>query len=295
MENMSDEERWALFVDSSVEMNGGGGGGEEEEAAGDGDEDEALSLCDLPLTRHESRKQNGSEDVTHLRYIETDDDFDFCSLVSTQSEMCAADEVFYQGQILPLRRSIKFRDFNPSRSVDGSSSGGLISSRSSSIGSHHSSSSSSSSGGEPKQPPRNQFQYSHPSPSPRTHFSGNRREMPKSINAKKSSAWNIFRLGLVAAPPEISFHDLKTRRPSTILLGEKKIIKNRDFLSGCRLCSADAVDTVPSKVVIIKRSASDGEREAPEIQFPAPKKRSSQRRTAEWLKQLKRGAAAEEH
>ncbi|KAI3462709.1 hypothetical protein Pfo_019372 [Paulownia fortunei] len=335
MEKKCDEERWALFnsTENSVEApeDGGGGGGEEEE-------DEALSLCDLPLI-HQSSREN-EEDNTPLRAIETQEDFDFCSL-SKESEMCAADEVFYQGQILPLRHSMSSkngvlqhcdsrnfsRSISRSESMDHCSSGGLISSRSSSISSHQSSSSGSSSTAttDPKcklkLPPRNQF-HSHPSPSPKISFPTNRQGIVRINNrncAKKSSAWNIFRLGLVSPPPEIAFQDLKTRCPintnsrnlgsrnsnssqSTSLSSgsDKKKIKPIDFLGGCKCKrSVDAVDTVPSKVVVIKRSASEVgalrvEEEENLLGMKSPKKRLSHYRTFEWLKQLSLEATTDE-
>lgn len=312
------DERWALLINStenSVETPEDGGGREEED-----DDIEALSLCDLPLI-HQSRKEN-EENGSPLRAAETDqEDFDFCSL-SKESEMCAADEVFYQGQILPLRRSMSCRNgflqycVNSSRSISRSESMDhyLISSRSSSIGSHQSSSSGSSTATtDPKLPPRNQF-HSHPSPSPRQGMVKNNYNRNW---AKKSSAWNVFRLGLFTAPREIAFHDLKTRCPSNTNsknLGrcssnsssssdKKKIFKPWDFLGGCK-CLVDAADTVPSKLVIIKRSASDSESQRRALQVQAeeenllaiksPKKRLSNHRTFEWLKQLSLEGTADE-
>ncbi|KAK4393435.1 hypothetical protein Sango_1814300 [Sesamum angolense] len=303
---------------------------------GDEDDEEALSLSDLPLIRKEREEEEEEENV-RPREIGIQEDFDFCSL-SKESEMCAADEVFFQGQILPLRHSVssetgllqycdgRRRPISRSESMDHCCSGGLISSRSSSISSHQSSSSgSSASTARPKYkpglPPRIQF-HSHPSPSPR--IVSNRQG---TINtnyrnfAKKSSAWNIFRLGLVTAPPEIAFQDFKTRCPtnstnckkfgsrnstssngSSISSGNSnKKIKNkpRSLLGGCK-CSVDAVDTVPSRVVIIKRNASDSNENVEEMKSPkltkkqAAKKQLSHHRTFEWLKQLSLEGAVDE-
>ncbi|XP_073299541.1 uncharacterized protein [Primulina huaijiensis] len=199
------------------------------------DEEEALSLCDLPMI-HDSRKtrdEEKSESNIPLRGIEIQEDFDFCCL-SKESEMCAADEVFFQGQILPLRHSVSSEkgllqycgSGSISRSVSSSESMEYYSSRSSSISSSHQSSSSgiSSAATHPKphhkqrpKPPQNQF-HSHPSPSPRLN-SSNRDGILNSNNrncTKKTSSalWNIFPLGLVTAPPEIALQDLKTRCPT---------------------------------------------------------------------------------
>ncbi|KAK6128711.1 hypothetical protein DH2020_037561 [Rehmannia glutinosa] len=289
MEQKCTEERWAIFnsTENSVKTLE--------------DDVDALSLCDLPIIHHQSIKENES-DSTPLRSIKTPEDFDFCSVSKHSEEMCAADEVFYQGQILPLRRNFS-RSISSSESTDRFSSGGLISSRSSSSG-------SGSGGGavvaEPKLPLRNQF-HSHPSPSPKIRSP---RSTVRSNNKKSSASWNIFRMGLVSPPPEIAFRDLKNRYPNGRNLRNRngngrhssdgKKVKRRDFLGGCRYCSGDAVDAVSSKVVVTKRSARDGESETRVEEesllgiMKSPKKRFSNHRTFEWLKQLSlEGAAAE--
>lgn len=345
MEKKCADERWALAnsTENAVELQEVGVEDEE-------DDEEALSLSDLPLIRKE--KEEEEEESSPLREAGTQEDFDFCS-VSKESEMCAADEVFFQGQILPLRHSVSSekglllqycdsrnasRSISRSESMDHYYSGGLISSRSSSISSHQSSSSGGSSAAvgpkyKPKLPPRNQF-HSHPSPSPRLRFPSNKQGMMNSTNhrncVKKSSIWNILRLGLVTTPPEIAFQDLKTRCPnnnstngknfgsrnstssncssvsSSNSINKKK--KARGLFGGCK-CSADAVDTVASRVVIIKRSASESDVEAlnqlqqenveaikpPKLTTKqAAKKHLSHHRTFEWLKQLSVEGTADE-
>ncbi|KAH6838161.1 hypothetical protein C2S53_009038 [Perilla frutescens var. hirtella] len=296
----------------------------------DDDDDEALSLSDLPLI-HQWRKEKKEDDDDHISSKTNTtstppEEFDFCSL-SKESEMCAADEVFFQGQILPLRRHSVSSEKGSllhhydgryrSRSISRSDSmDHYYSSRSSSISSGQSSSSGSSSAtaaryNKPKLPPRNQF-HSHPSPSPRLHFPSNRHGVGSSgannrNSIKKSSIWNVLRLGLVTGPPEIAFQDLKARssnscrnfgsRNSTSSSisggGEKKKIGRRLLGGGCR-CAADDVETVaPARVVIIKRSASENSNDvvAPlqreEIKpQKLTKKHLSHHRTFEWLKQL---------
>ncbi|KAL7141474.1 hypothetical protein ABFS83_08G055500 [Erythranthe nasuta] len=293
------------------------------------EEEEALSLSDLPLF-HQWRKdqRNIKEEEESIRspLMEAKDDFDFCS-ASKESEMCAADELFFKGRILPFRHSVSSSEpgLLRSGSMDRYYSGGLISSRSSSINSHHSMTSSSSSSSaavrRPKlPPPRNQFQYSHPSPSPRLHFPSQRTKIAAGRNyaaAKSSPPWNIFRLGLVAAPP-----DLKTRCPSSknnfgsrnsnsssISSGSNKKKKKKARVSllggagGCRSCSSDTVDTVAPRVVFYKRCASEGDVAKALLDLQrrksnnaedstmttnkhVAKKRLSHRRTFEWLKQL---------
>lgn len=304
--------------------------GEKRWADGDDDE-EALSLSDLPLI--EMNRSSQDEDSRREIEVQTQEEFDFCSL-SKESEMCAADEVFFQGQILPFRHSVSserglllpcYDSRNPvrSESMDHSYSAGFISSRSSSIGSRQSSSSSSSGRSRPRLPPRIQS-HSHPSPSPRIRFptsngggggvttisAKHRNNSPRNSS---TSLWNFLRVGLVTTPPEISFQDLrKSRCPgagrsfgsrnstgsSVISLNSGKKTKARRvslFGGGSCRCASDAVGAVPFKVVTIKRSAHDGE--PPEDVKPvkvAAKKQLSHHRTFEWLKQLSVEGAPDE-
>ncbi|KAL6551764.1 hypothetical protein OROGR_007918 [Orobanche gracilis] len=301
------------------------------------EDDETLSLSDLPLNHKKEKKE---EENTHRAVMEHD--FDFCC-VSKESEMCAADEIFFQGQMLPWRHSVGSEkdlllQHSGSRSDPRSESmghfysgsRGLICSRSSSISSHQSSSSGCSIGPKFSCGPnllsaRNQF-HSHPSPSPRIHFPSKNH----AANARKSSsAWNIFRLGILTTPPEIAFQDLKQRfqgnnstncrnfgsrnstdsnsgsitsGSSSIIMSNRKKKQRSLLLGGCK-CSADAVDVVRARVVIMKRSASDSdvealhqlEQENADAMKPAAKvmkkkqaakKQLSHHRTFEWLKQL---------
>ncbi|CAA0841019.1 Unknown protein [Striga hermonthica] len=337
MDNIGGDERWDS--ENAVELQETAGTETEEEY-----EDETLSFSALPLILKNTEKEDEICNRAHTE-DQSHEDFDFCS-VSKESEMCAADEIFFRGQILPLRHSISSdrgllppqrhhmtRSVSRSESMDRlyCGSAGLISSRSSSIGSHQSSSSSSSgsgsgsgsSAGLPKLPrARNQF-HSYPSPSPRIHLPSKRRTVGanrRSISAKRSPTWSIFRLGILAAPPpEIAFHDLKPRascrgfgsRNSTESSGSSagssgmmRRRMNLSLLGGCK-CSADAVDnTVRGRVVVIKRSAGESEVDAPgkesgegikpamAVKKRPAGKQSSHHRTSEWLKQLSLDDAA---
>ncbi|GAB4846925.1 hypothetical protein Ancab_025935 [Ancistrocladus abbreviatus] len=213
---------------------------DEEELQGVGaEEEEALSLSDLPLitTIHEDHHhQPKSEPIKSPEEKEEEEDFDFGSLIGPieafDSEMCAADEVFFGGQILPFRHSISsdtgFRNHSSnslsrSESMDRGSasrlrSASLTSSRSSSTKSHYSSSSStctsssSSSNTNSARKPKilNHF-HSHPSPKPQI-WASSTRSGPNSAPSRKSSSslWEFLRLGLVRAP-EIELTDLKAR------------------------------------------------------------------------------------
>ncbi|KAL3637677.1 hypothetical protein CASFOL_018125 [Castilleja foliolosa] len=176
---------------------------------------EVLSLCDLPYAAtHHSKEQNQND---HNTPQDDDSDFIFCS-VSKQPQMCAADEVFYQGRILPFYDNIR----SASSSDNHLSSGG--------------------GGGEQS----------------KSRFSAIKQKTVRFNYRKKSSAWDIFRPGLlISQPVEIDFQDLKKRyhRKSRNCGEKKKKMKQRSFLiGGCRCCSSDAVDAVRAKVVV-KRSA----------------------------------------
>ncbi|CAI9111316.1 OLC1v1011514C1 [Oldenlandia corymbosa var. corymbosa] len=228
----SDDEKWLLSEDPNnndlVE--------EEEE---DDDDEEALSLCDLPI--NEENRQSRKETVPPPKPIaDPSEDFNFCSWVdpiSKEPEMCAADEVFFQGQILPMRHSISFdngrnttiRCLSRSESMGHSSSYSVgftsASSRSSSINSHHSSistgstNSCSSSIKFPKNKTRCpktpiQFQFSHPSPKPQIRHSKSKNRGNTSIHSNQNSTfWSFLRVGLVTTP-EIAMQDLKFRSKS---------------------------------------------------------------------------------
>ncbi|KAL5819750.1 hypothetical protein ACOSQ4_023592 [Xanthoceras sorbifolium] len=215
------------------------------------EEEEALSLCDLPLNEENQTNQSSKvlEEATQMR--ENEEEFNFGS---TESEMCAADEVFFKGQILPLRLSVssesglasKFqpesrnpssRCLSRSESMDHSSSGGLTSinsSRSSSTKSYYSSTTTTttSSGNSTTsiQKTRNNF-HSCPSPNPQIRVSSFRLSnvSNSSSRTQKSTIWDFFRIGLVRAP-EIELQDLKVR--NNINGGNRSATVSRNSSSG---------------------------------------------------------------
>uniref|UniRef100_A0A5B6YJZ7 Putative vitellogenin-1 isoform X1 n=1 Tax=Davidia involucrata TaxID=16924 RepID=A0A5B6YJZ7_DAVIN len=288
------------------------------------EEEEALSLCDLPINEENDQSRKEEESQT----IQTEEDFDFGSWggsVLTKSEMCAADEVFFQGQILPLRHSISSDSGlqpgfsrNPSRcvsrseSMDHCYSGGFtsVSSRSSSIRSYHSSSSGSSTT-KTKQyykpiRVRNQFDqfHSHPSPTPQIRVSSIRHHGNVSHRCHKSTIWSFFRVGLVRTP-EIELQDLKVRGNNNstaknfgCYIEKKKkqqsfFDKNSVLFGGCK-CSVNAVETVvPSRIVLIKSNSVHVNEEKEQValknktkQRQHGKQAVSRHRTFEWLKEL---------
>ncbi|VFQ75319.1 unnamed protein product [Cuscuta campestris] len=177
----------------------------------DDDDDEALSLSDLPNDQQENQFKKeppvpGDESEQG--------EFDFCSLAGSmkESEMCLADELFFRGKILPLRRHSVSADSASAalrcNSMERCRSATSASSRSSSTRSHQSSSSATSSAAASGKPPRswNRFQFSQPSPTPHIRLpKASSRGPTASSNghprsSSSSALWTLFRVGLVTMP-----------------------------------------------------------------------------------------------
>lgn len=204
------------------------------------EEEEALSLSDFPVTA-----DDGAEDEEKSKsspdHVE---DFEFRVSVgggllskAAETDMCAADEVFFQGQILPLRPSISSDSglFSTSRCASRSDSMDRYSSAISSLGfessrsNSSSSSSSTSSDGVSRShssnshssiscdPPRlsvsNNF-YTHPSPTPQVRIVRRRNNAGRRSTGSSAPGWGILRLGVVKTP-EIELYDLRSRRSSS--------------------------------------------------------------------------------
>lgn len=197
------------------------------------DDEEALSLCDLPINL-EDQPRNQEHSCPNEA---TQEEFNFRSWgapFSKEHEMCVADEVFFKGQILPLRVSFsseagllatatgsqqhhhgkQFIKESRFESLDLRSNS---SSRSSSLRSQNSSSSTSSTTTTITTPTRtkpkirNQF-HTHPSPKPQLRASAPPQLSSLSNQGRKStSSWGIFRLGVVPAPEITGLQDLKVR------------------------------------------------------------------------------------
>ncbi|KAI3922353.1 hypothetical protein MKX01_006042 [Papaver californicum] len=214
-------------------FNGGGGDDDHRKLIEDYNseqEEEALSLCDLPIKEEVNQQNIKSSKAASL--LEEGEEFEFGSWVGsvlTESEICVADDVFFQGQILPLRRhsvssengfSLKRQESNPSVTMNPSRSSSLrsssgvytTSSRSSSSKSHNSISSTSTStttSGHYK-PLQNIF-HSHPSPKPQIwNSSSNSKSIRRNVSGKQSTTWGLFRVGLVKTP-QIELLDLRLR------------------------------------------------------------------------------------
>ncbi|KAJ7944492.1 Membrane-associated kinase regulator protein [Quillaja saponaria] len=206
------KEKWDAFSSEQVKQ--------------EDEEKEALSPCNPPVILIKEEEQTRKADA---QVIENQQEFDFCSWGGPESKMCAADEVFFGGQILPLRLSVSsdggllttgFQDkrLNLSRceSMDhGSLSGSRSnSSRSSSIRSQYSSTSTSTNFATRISKPRigNQF-HTYPSPQPQIRVPNIRKVNAGNHSRKSSSAWDFFRIGVVPTP-EIGLQDLRIRSSS---------------------------------------------------------------------------------
>ncbi|RAL46693.1 hypothetical protein DM860_004972 [Cuscuta australis] len=176
------------------------------------DDDEALSLSDLP----NDQQGNQFKKESPVPGDESEQgEFDFCSLAGSmkESEMCLADELFFGGQILPLRRHSVSADSASAalrcNSMERCRSATSASSRSSSTRSHQSSSSATSSAAASGKPPRswNRFQFSQPSPTPHIRLpkassrgpTASSNGHPRS-SSSSSALWTLFRVGLVTMP-----------------------------------------------------------------------------------------------
>lgn len=260
---------------------------EEENHHHDGEDDEALSLCDLPENRSPENEEHSKKEAEGIKIEE---DFYFRSW-SGRTEMCVADEVFFKGQILPLRHSISsdsgligFRiDSHCVSRSESMDHGGVsrltsLSSRSSSSGSGISSSSWSSIATTAKIPKskqsriRNNF-HAHPSPKPQIKLSKSRPSVG-SRSQRSSSAWDFFRLGLIRAP-DLELQDFKARNSlskppnftpvsrnssSSSSSSSNKINNNqnprRGFFGGCK-CSVDVAETAPPNKILAPKSSKN--------------------------------------
>ncbi|KAK8497818.1 hypothetical protein V6N13_034622 [Hibiscus sabdariffa] len=235
-------------------------------------EEEALSLCDLPVDLIREEKQLvQDEDGEPVQTSKTAEDFNFGSWggsLSIKPEMCAADEVFFKGQILPLRHSVSsgsgitgFRQDSHNTSVclsrlesmdHGSLSRFTSVSSSSTRSSHYSTSSNNSMAARiestnPK--PKaikiiNNFN-TYPSPKPQIRLPKTRTPNASSRN-QRSSMWDVFRLGLVRAP-ELELQDLKIRSNSNN--------GNRTSVSRNSSCNSSNSSSNTKNVVVNKGGA----------------------------------------
>ncbi|PPD84185.1 hypothetical protein GOBAR_DD18881 [Gossypium barbadense] len=237
----------------------------EDDGKWEAEEDEALSLCDLPvnLTKEERTQTKNEEDGEEPQALKTDEDFNFgslCGSLSTELEMCAADEVFFQGQILPLRLSV-------------SSDSGLTGwCRQDSLNTSRCLSSYTK---------NIQFQ-----------FKANENQKQLQHSSKSQTPYKIV---------QNSSHQCQQPNPEIIIdvgffqdSNKGSLGKRIGSFSGCK-CSVDAIGTVPLNNVIMTKSSKDNaameDKKKLLQELKTKKKRKgkqalSRNRTFEWLTEL---------
>ncbi|CAH1419331.1 unnamed protein product [Lactuca virosa] len=281
------------------------------------DEEETLSLCDLPTNDQEIETNSKKEEDNNTT---EDFEFGFCyggAACTSPENMCTAEDVFFEGQILPLRHSVSSDTDGITRKINRSASMRVVSSR---IINRNDPIMIRSNGY--KHRIRNQF-HSHPSPSPQIRTQSFR--TLSHSNQKTSSLWSFLQVGLLK-PQEIGLLDLKNRSKrfgshnsnssstsssmnSTMDQNQnqnqnqihrkntKK--KQRLFFSGCK-CSADSIEstvketnpkkmtTKEEKIIQLQNSkVSEVSEVSEERTITGERKRAASRhRTFEWLKQL---------
>ncbi|XP_031494934.1 uncharacterized protein LOC116260624 [Nymphaea colorata] len=284
----------------------------------DSDNEEALSLCDLPLVRPQADASATTliatkEQPKQLQPTSSDDDFEFefaswvSLLLPDSGDMCAADDVIAGGQLLPFRPSVSSekglldsaeRSCRPSRSDSLEHS---LCFTSSSRGS----SSSRSSGFFDSAPEKRRWStdsaglFTAASPRP-----GRRESSPAVVAGKKkvtTTKMGLFRLGLMRTP-EIQLGDLKQRLRRREELGrsrrESQTSTSSSSSSSWKIfrgldCRCSAIDTVSSAVTrrnTVTKQAGEGRDETEEemlrIRLLQEKNVTSRLRTVEWLNEL---------
>ncbi|KAI3726343.1 hypothetical protein L1987_66140 [Smallanthus sonchifolius] len=280
----------------------------------DDDEEEALSLRDLPTNDIQIHTNSNKQDTEP-------EDFQFGSYHGAATclspeNMCNADDLFFQGQILPLRHSVT----SDTRKINRSASMSVVTTRTIRSNEY-------GYGYKPKI--RNQF-HSHPSPSPQIRTQTFR--TLSHSNPKTSSLWSFLQVGFVK-PQEIGLSDLKNRskrfgshnssnssstsssmnstndqtqnqnkmknhRKNTNTNTKKK---QRLYFGGCK-CSAVSIDGMIIKEAVPKKKTTKGDQNMLHLRnlqqvskestmIGEGKQTASRHRTFEWLKQLSIGEA----
>ncbi|KAI3785125.1 hypothetical protein L1987_44237 [Smallanthus sonchifolius] len=287
------------------------------------EEEEALSLRDLPTNDIEIDPNSNKQD-TEPEDFQFDSYHGAATCLSPEN-MCNADDLFFQGQLLPLRHSVSSDSDNLTRKINRSASMSIVSSRTIRSNEY---------GYKPKI--RNQF-HSHPSPSPQIRTQSFR--TLSHSNPKTSSLWSFLQVGLVK-PQEIGLSDLKNRskrfgshnsnssstsssmnstndqnqnqnqnqhknkmkHPRKNTTNTKK--KQRLFFGGCK-CSAVSIDGMIIKEAVPKKKTTKEDQNMLHLRNLQVSKEStmigerkqtqtaSRHRTFEWLKQLSIAAPSE--
>ncbi|KAL0924831.1 hypothetical protein M5K25_005689 [Dendrobium thyrsiflorum] len=258
---MADEAKWVTF-DS------------------DSDSDEALSFSDLPVSKPDNNNPKEESAASPTK----DEQFEFRILAgggnhsSTELvSMCAAEDVFFHGQLLPL---------GPTRSVSRSDSTASVSFDSStSVSRSHSSNSCASSSDAPQSLSRirSNTLYAYPSPKPRVRPAGINSGGRRSTGSAPPVGWGLLRLGVVMAP-EMELSDIRVRlaRGGSVKNVEKRGKAVRRLLGGGLMgCTCSPEDAVSAKVLNAKKKGEGRRRVAGFMQ--------RRERMFEWLEELSLG------
>ncbi|KAK8959374.1 hypothetical protein KSP40_PGU009029 [Platanthera guangdongensis] len=298
---------WAVFADAVGEEGNVGWGrrmqsGKRDEAGGevspeesrDDDDEEALSFSNLPVSESDKERPEKAASSSPAK----DEHFEFRTLGGAAGDMsstelavmCAAEDVFFHGQLLPLgpTQPVSRSDSSASISLDSSSS---CVSRSLS-----SNSCASSSDARPRRRRSSSALYAYPSPSPRVtpvRRNGGSGSGRRSTGSAPPAGWGLLRLGVVMAP-EMELRDIRLRRTGgagpKLMSGGCVIDREKRLgtvwrllgggLTGCK-CSPE--DAVAAKVGTGKKKKKGKERGG--IAGTAERRE----RMFEWLEELSLG------
>ncbi|ERM96646.1 hypothetical protein AMTRI_Chr12g235560 [Amborella trichopoda] len=254
---------------------------EEEDSPESGDE--ALSLSDLPLSQQCQIKNTNNNEPT--KDVSDFSDFEFDSRASS---LCLAEDVFFCGQILPLRPSVSSEDCSRNLSLRSDSSG--TSTCFTATRSQGSSGSSSRHFEEESVCPW----HTQSSPKP-----GLRGKVPCKVGPEHRPAvwWGVFRLGLVRQPAEINLLDLRRRQEKGGEEPKKKREKgkkeeNKERKREMGWCMLGGLSCKCSATAIAEMTERRA-REAPWVGSKEAGEEQARRRTFEWLKALGAGVAPE--
>ncbi|ONK59981.1 uncharacterized protein A4U43_C08F12960 [Asparagus officinalis] len=225
---MAQQAHWETFSD------------EDDDDGNNSNNDDALSLSDLPVGCLAEKQATGCKPSEAL------EDFEFRTCgnglllkpgPAAEAHMCVADDIFFKGQLLPLKSCSSQSD----RSLSSNSVSSTSNCSSSSVSRSQSSSSHSSNCDAPRLSISNKF-YAHPSPRPqviRTNISSGRKS-----TGSAPPRWALLRLGVVKTP-EIELNGLKLRRlRSNESKCEPKAKKSGPrFGFGCK-CAPDVTEPV---------------------------------------------------
>ncbi|XP_020580211.1 uncharacterized protein LOC110024530 [Phalaenopsis equestris] len=185
---MADQPQWVTFNSSNS------------------DSDEALSLSDLPISKPNTNNPEQDSGPSPSK----DDQFEFRIITNGNhsstnlTDMCAADDVFFHGQLLPL---------GPTHPVSRSDSTASISFDSSTSVSRSLSSNSCASSSDAPQSLlriRSNTLCACPSPNPRVWSVGRNGCGRRSTGSAPPVGWGLLRLG-VAMAPEMELSDMRVR------------------------------------------------------------------------------------